>query len=57
MESFHICNMTAGRFGNNLNDRQCYSTVLRRMFQADMTAKEELKGIRTVITLKIQYCG
>jgi len=49
--------MTAGRFGNNLNDRQCYSTVLRRMFQADMTAKEELKGIRTVITLKIQYCG
>lgn len=57
MESFHICNVTALRLGNNLNDRQCYSVVLRRMFQADMTAKEKMKGISTFITLKIQYCG
>lgn len=49
MVSFHICSMTAVSLGNNLNDR--------RIFQTDMTGKEEVKGSNAVVTSKMQHCG
>lgn len=42
--------MTAVSLGKDLNDRHWYSLRFRRILQADMTAKEEVKGGNTVVT-------
>ena len=42
--------MTAVSLGKDLNDRQWYSVGFGGVLQADMTAKEEVKGGNTVVT-------